>query len=86
MHSFVPIASTQHMVGGVCLLLTKYLQCTAVIVNSLYIKFKCFWALQVIDLVGNMISVIIDGYFHDDTLWVLSWLILLVANDSFGNR
>ena len=33
-----------------------------------------------------MISVIIDGYFHDDTLWVLVWLILLVANDSFGNR
>ena len=33
-----------------------------------------------------MISVIIDGYFHDDTLSVLVWLILLVANDSFGNR
>ena len=43
MHSFVPIASTQHMVGGVGLLLTMYLQCTAVIVHGLYIKFECFW-------------------------------------------
>ena len=33
-----------------------------------------------------MILVIIDGYFHNDTLWVLVWPILLVANDSFGNR
>ena len=33
-----------------------------------------------------MISIIIDGYFYDDTLSVLVWLILLVANDSFGNR
>ena len=33
-----------------------------------------------------MIWVIIDGYFHNDTLWVLVQLILLVANDSFGNR
>ena len=41
MHSFVPIAGTQHMVGGVGLSLAMYLQCTAVIVNSLYIKFKC---------------------------------------------
>ena len=53
MHSFVPIASTRHMVGGVGLSLTMYLQCTAVIVNGLYIKFKCFWTMQVIDLVGN---------------------------------
>ena len=41
MHSFVPIAGTWHMVGGVGLLLTMYLQGTAVIVNGLYIKFKC---------------------------------------------
>ena len=41
MHSFVPIASTHCTVGGVGLLLTMYLKCTAVIVNSLYIKFKC---------------------------------------------
>ena len=41
MHSFVPIAGTQHMVGGVGLSVTMYLQCTAVIVNGLYIKFKC---------------------------------------------
>ena len=27
-----------------------------------------------------MVSVVIDGYFHDDT----GRLILLVANDSFG--
>ena len=33
-----------------------------------------------------MISVIIDGYFHDDTLSVLVQPILLVANDNFGNR
>ena len=33
-----------------------------------------------------MMSVIIDGYFHNDTLWVLVQPILLVANDSFGNR
>ena len=32
-----------------------------------------------------MISVKIDGCLHDDTLWVLVWLLLLVANDSFGN-
>ena len=38
MHSFVPIASTQCTVGGVGLLLTMYLQCTAAIVNGLYIK------------------------------------------------
>ena len=42
MHSFVPIASTQHMVGGVGLLLAMYLQCTAGIVNGLYVKFKCY--------------------------------------------
>ena len=41
MHSFVPIPGTQHTVGGVGLLLTMYLQCTAVIVNGLYIKLKC---------------------------------------------
>ena len=57
MHSFVPIAGTRHMVLGVGLLLIMYLQCTAVIVNGLYIKFKCFWTLQVIDLVGNNICV-----------------------------
>ena len=55
MHSFVPIGGTQCTVGGVGLSLTMYLQCTAVIVNGLYIKFKCFWILQVIDLVGNNI-------------------------------
>ena len=33
-----------------------------------------------------MISVTIDGYFHDDTLRVLVRPISLVANDSFGNR
>ena len=33
-----------------------------------------------------MILVIIDGYFHDDTLWVLVWPILLAVIDSFGNR
>ena len=33
-----------------------------------------------------MISVIIDGCLHNDTLWVLGWLLLLVANDSFGNK
>ena len=33
-----------------------------------------------------MTLVLIDGYFHDDALWVLVQLILLVANDSFGNR
>ena len=44
--------------------------------STVYIKkFKCLWTLQVI-----------DRYFHDDTLWVLVWPILLVANDSFGNR
>ena len=41
MHLFVPIAGTQCMVGGVCLSLAMYLQCTAVIINGLYIKFKC---------------------------------------------
>ena len=41
MHSFVPIGNTQHTVGGAGLSLTMYLQCTAVIVNGLYIKFKC---------------------------------------------
>ena len=33
-----------------------------------------------------MISVIIDGCLHDDTLWILVWLLLLVANDSLDNR
>ena len=33
-----------------------------------------------------MISVIIDGCLHDDTLWVLVQPLLLVANDGFGNR
>ena len=33
-----------------------------------------------------MILVIIDGYFHNDTLWILVQPILLVANVSFGNR
>ena len=55
MHSFVPIDGTRCTVEGVGLSLTIYLQCTAVIVNDLYIKFKCFWTLQVIDLVGNNI-------------------------------
>ena len=33
-----------------------------------------------------MILVIIYGYFQNDTLWVLVQPILLVTNDSFGNR
>ena len=33
-----------------------------------------------------MILVIIDGCLHNDTLWVLVWPLLLVANDSLGNR
>ena len=33
-----------------------------------------------------MISVIIDGCLHDDTLWVLVQALLSVANDSLGNR
>ena len=65
MHSFVPIVGTQCMVGGVGLLLTMYLQCTAVNVHGFYIKFKCFWT--------NKRKVLVQP-------------ILLVANDSFGNR
>ena len=33
-----------------------------------------------------MLLVIIDGCLHDDTLWVLVWSLLLVANDSLDNR
>ena len=33
-----------------------------------------------------MILVIIDGCLHDDTLCVLVWPLLLVANDSLDNR
>ena len=40
MHSFVPLAGTQCMVGGFGLLLTVYLRCTAVIVNSLLVQPK----------------------------------------------
>ena len=43
------------MVGGVGFSLTMYLQCTAVIVHGLYIKFECFWTDN-------------GWVFHDDTL------------------
>ena len=33
-----------------------------------------------------MILVIIDGCLHNDKLWVLVQPLLLVVNDSFGNR